>query len=525
MANSPFQFAKTKAKVTENQKWKVLIVDDDEQVHTITQAVLRTFMFENKGIEFISAYSGKEAKEKLSTINDIALVLLDVVMEESTSGLEVAKYIRSDLQNSMTRIVLRTGQPGSAPEEKVIIEYDINDYKEKTELTAKRLFTTVISSLRNYRDLKIIDDDRHVLDKNREGLRQIIKSSANLFETRSLKDFASGVLTQLIAILNLNDSSVYIQTDAMTVELKDEQFKVLAATGNFKDLEFQQSNTAIPDNVIDLFKQAVEKEERIFVDDIFIGYFKTKSGHINLLYIKEITNLTDTDKHLIDIFLSNVAIAFENLYLDIEIQDTQKEVITTLGEVVENRSHEAGNHVKRVALFSYLLSKKLGLDEEEATMVKIAAPMHDIGKVAIPDSILLKDAKFTDEEFEVMKKHANIGYEILKKSSRKLMQCASLLARDHHERFDGRGYPNGISGTDISLYGRIVAVADVFDALLHKRCYKEAWPMDKVLDYFKEQNGKQFDPQIVQILFENLDEFKQIVKEFADPISVTHTEV
>ena len=516
MASSSFKFAQKKSTSEQKSRWRVLIVDDDEQVHTITQAVLRTFMFEDKNIEFISAYSAKEAQEKLLVLDDIALILLDVVMEESTSGLKVAKFIREELKNSMTRIVLRTGQPGSAPEEKVIIDYDINDYKEKTELTAKRLFTTVISSLRNYRDLRIIDDDRRILNKNRKGLRQVIDSSAHLFEMRSLKDFASGVLTQLIAMIGVDNSSLYVQTDALSVEIADNEFNILAGTGTFEKLPQLQNNAVIPKDIKNLFNQALEKKERLYIDDVFIGYFKTKTSHTNLLYVKGCQDLNETDHHLIDIFLSNVAIAFENLYLDKEIQDTQKEVITTLGEVVENRSHEAGNHVKRVGFFTYLIAKKIGLEEEEAMRLKTAAPMHDVGKIAISDSILMKEGKLTEEEFTIMKKHAHIGYEILNKSPRELMKCAALVARDHHEKFDGSGYPNGTSAENISLYGRIVAVADVFDALSHKRCYKEAWETDSVLNYFKDQSGKHFDPKLVQILFDNIDEFHEINARYAD---------
>ena len=525
MAGSSFKFADKKDKKNQKEKWRVLIVDDDEQVHTITQAVLRTFMFEDKNIEFISAYSAKEAKEKLLSLDDIALILLDVVMEENTSGLNIAKFIREDMKNSMTRIVLRTGQPGSAPEEKVIIDYDINDYKEKTELTAKRLFTTVISSLRNYRDLKIIDDDRRILNKNREGLRQVIDSSAHLFEIRSLKDFANGVLTQIIAMVGIDNNSIYVQKDSLSVEIDNNRFNVLAGTGIFKELSKAQNPATIPKSIEILFNQAIEKKERIFVDDIFIGYFKTKSGHTNLLYVKGCQELNETDSHLIDIFLSNVAIAFENLYLDKEIQDTQKEVITTLGEVVENRSHEAGNHVKRVGFFTYLLAKRLGLEEEEAMRLKTAAPMHDVGKIAISDSILMKEGKLTDDEFSIMKKHAYIGYEILNKSPRELMKCAALVARDHHEKFDGSGYPNEVSGEDISLYGRIVAVADVFDALSHKRCYKEAWLTEDVLNYFKEQSGKHFDPKIVKILFDNIDEFLDINERYSDNVLEVNADI
>ena len=514
-----------KSITTYDKSWDILIVDDEPGVHEVTELALEGFVFEGRDINFLHAYNGEEAFKILSENNQIAMALVDVVMETEHAGLDLVERIRNELKNTVTRLVLRTGQPGQAPERSVIKKYDINDYKEKTELTAKKLFTTVISSLRNYRDLKIIDDDRRILNKNREGLRQVIDSSAHLFEIRSLKDFASGVLTQIIAMVGIDNNSIYVQKDALSVELDNNNFNILAGTGIFEELSKSKNSAAIPKDIEILFNQAIEKEERIFIDDVFIGYFKTKSGHKNLLYVKDCQELNETDSHLIDIFLSNVAIAFENLYLDKEIQDTQKEVITTLGEVVENRSHEAGNHVKRVGFFTYLLAKKLGLDDEEAMRLKTAAPMHDVGKIAISDSILMKEGKLTDDEFSIMKKHAYIGYEILNKSPRELMKCAALVARDHHEKFDGSGYPNGVSGENISLYGRIVAVADVFDALSHKRCYKEAWLTQDVLDYFKEQSGKHFDPKIVKILFENVDEFLDINERYSDNILVANSNI
>ncbi len=146
----------SKSKKSSNNIWKILIVDDEEGVHTITKTVLNDFMFEGATLQFISAYSALEAQKIMLNIDDISLILLDVVMEEDDSGLKFVQFVREDIKNHMVRIVLRTGQPGQAPERDVIIKYDINDYKEKTELTSDKLFTTIIASIRNYRDLKAI---------------------------------------------------------------------------------------------------------------------------------------------------------------------------------------------------------------------------------------------------------------------------------------------------------------------------------------------------------------------------------
>ncbi|WP_419774682.1 HD domain-containing phosphohydrolase [Halarcobacter sp.] len=202
--------------------------------------------------------------------------------------------------------------------------------------------------------------------------------------------------------------------------------------------------------------------------------------------------------------------------LNKEIEDTQKEVILTMGAIGETRSKETGNHVKRVAEYSKILAIKYGLDENEANLLKEASPMHDIGKVGIPDRVLKKPAKLNDEEWEIMKGHAQLGYEMLKHSNRKILKAAAIVAKEHHEKWDGSGYPNGLKGEEIHIYGRITAVADVFDALGSDRCYKKAWPLEEILDLFKKERGKHFDPKLVDLLFENIDEVVYIRDKYKD---------
>jgi len=199
-----------------------------------------------------------------------------------------------------------------------------------------------------------------------------------------------------------------------------------------------------------------------------------------------------------------------------EIEETQKEVVFTMGAIVESRSKETGNHVKRVAEYSKLFALKMGLDIKEAEILKQASPMHDIGKIAIPDSILNKPGVLTQDEREIMKTHAKIGYEMLSHSKRPLIKCASIVSYEHHEKWDGSGYPRELKGEEIHIYGRITAIADVFDALGSERCYKKAWSDDKVFSFLKEQRGKHFDPKLVDIFFDNLNEFLKIRDELKD---------
>ncbi|NQZ80306.1 MAG: two-component system response regulator [Colwellia sp.] len=207
---------------------------------------------------------------------------------------------------------------------------------------------------------------------------------------------------------------------------------------------------------------------------------------------------------------------YKVLQLTHEIEATQREVVFTMGAIGETRSKETGNHVKRVAKYSYLFAIKSGLSESEAQLLKESSPMHDIGKVGIPDSILNKPGKLTADEWQVMMTHAQIGYDMLKMSERPILKAAATVAIMHHEKYDGSGYPNGLAGEAIHIYGRITAISDVFDALGSARCYKEAWPDQDIFNLMKEERGKHFDPQLIDIFFENLDEFLSIRNNLKD---------
>jgi PAS domain S-box-containing protein len=199
-----------------------------------------------------------------------------------------------------------------------------------------------------------------------------------------------------------------------------------------------------------------------------------------------------------------------------EIIATQKDVIATMGSIGESRSKETGLHVKRVAEYSRLLALKYGLSKEESDLICFASPMHDIGKVSIRDAILNKPGKLTQEEYEIMKTHPTIGYNMLKNSSREILSAAAIISHEHHEKYDGSGYPNQKKGEDIHLYGRITAIADIFDALGSDRVYKKAWKIEDILTLFQEQKGKHFDPVLINIFIENLDDFLKIRDTFKD---------
>ena len=505
--------------------WPLFIVDDDEDVHTITRVVLKDLEFDGRGVEFLSAYSAGEAREILTRRDDIAVILLDVVMESEHAGLELARHIREELGNRQVRIILRTGQPGSAPEREVITGYDINDYKEKSDLTAKRLFTTIVAALRSYRDIRTIH-------QSKQGLEQIVQAAHNLFEPQSFDRFCQGVLEQLTALWQLHGDGLYVRNSGFAARRdsarEGDGFIIHAGIGHYRDAVGAQLDQATPEAVRELIHSAAASREPLIHEHEFVSCYHApslgglggpggdESGGESLIYLSSNRPLQEMDVELLQVFSGHVAAAFDNLSLNQEINDTQREIIFALGEVVEMRCKETGSHVRRVGEVCHRLARLAGLSEEEAELLRIAAPMHDVGKIGIPDNILNKPGRLSDEEFALMEGHTSIGYHILAKSQRRTLKAAAIIAHQHHERWDGNGYPQGLAGEDIHLYGRISAIADVFDALLHKRPYKEPWPLERIVELMREQRGRQFDPRFVDLLLEQMEQFMAIQRAFPD---------
>jgi response regulator RpfG family c-di-GMP phosphodiesterase len=215
--------------------------------------------------------------------------------------------------------------------------------------------------------------------------------------------------------------------------------------------------------------------------------------------------LLDRAKHL----ESEVQKATQNLI------NREHETLKILGKTAEYKDPETASHVARVAHYSKLLAKAYGLDEKEQDIIFYASPFHDLGKVGIEDKILLKPGKLDEDEFEIMKTHASIGYEILKTAQSEFLQAGATIAITHHEKYNGKGYPNALAGEDINLYGRIVAIVDVFDALTSERPYKKAWSFEDALELLQKESGEHFDPKIVDLFVENIDEVKKIYYEFS----------
>ncbi len=287
-------------------------MDDEQEVHSITKMILSDLVFKDRKISFLDAYSAQEAELILRSEDDIAVVLLDVVMESDNAGLELTKFIREELGNEAVRIILRTGQPGQAPEERVILDYDINDYKAKNELTARKLITSVVASLRAY-------DSIVRLQYNRQGLEKIIGSTDALFEADSLLDFSSGVLTQLSAFIDCQPNGIMCMKlapsrDPMHMEgFPCEGIKVLGASGVYAECnDCTGSDGCSQNKMVDLARQALKEKQNCYIDDYAVLYLDAKGFEGCVALLKGVKTLTEEDKFLLSIFTKKIALALAN---------------------------------------------------------------------------------------------------------------------------------------------------------------------------------------------------------------------
>ena len=497
--------APEKIETVETYGLKVLIIDDETEVHRVTDLTLKRFRFSGKKIKFLHAYSAAEAKEIFLAEADIALALVDVVMETEHAGLDLVHWVRKELKNHECRLILRTGQPGQAPEHEVIEKYDINDYKEKTELTSQKLKTLMYSGLRSYHDI-------HRIEEHRKGLRQVIESTGKMLESNSMAAFASAVLKEVMNILNLQSSAVYCSTVPNDNVMG--AGKVLAATGDLTRNINSDDMSVLPEAVKAQFDLVIKEKKSFYSDGGYVFYTQTENGYENVLYIDTQGPLLEDHREFLEIYCLNVSLVYENLLIAEEILDTQKELVYLLGDTVETRSKETGNHVLRVSLISQKLAEHYGVNEKEAILIKRASLLHDLGNMVMPESDLAD--KLSTDEVSNRQEHAMIGYDILKNSRNPVLRKAAEINLTYHEKWDGSGYPKQLAGETIPIAGRIIAIADIFDALGSTYFYKEPWDKEAIKAFLLQQKGKHFDPKLVDILVDNFNEFWEIRTYYPD---------
>ncbi len=495
------------AAAAEIEPWKVLIVDDDAEIHKVTELAVRSLKVLGRPLKLLSAYTGREAVALMRQEADVALILMDVVMETEHAGLEAVQAIRNELGNRFVRIVLRTGQPGQAPELEVVRKFDINDYKEKTELTTTKLFTVLQTGLSLYRELI-------AMERTRVGLENVIEASANLLQERSLVQFQRGVLEQVAALLYARRDAVIVSASGLAARLADGKMRVSAGTGLYQGSEGSLADEVLPADALKHVRKAIDSGNFDISAHHFAAYFATREDSRYVVYLSSETPFSPADVRLIELFCRNVATALENLTLTQELLDSQRHLILLLSAGIEERSKDLHNHVHRVSEYSRLLAGLLGLSPEDIDSVGVAAAMHDLGKVAIPDAILNKPGELSADERRLMETHVAKGQRMLESQRGPLLMAAETVVGGHHEHWDGKGYPRGLVGRQTHLFARITGLCDVFDALSTRRVYKHAWPTEQVVEYIRAQRGAQFDPRLVDLMLDNLDGFLAIQQRY-----------
>ena len=489
------------------EPWTVLVVDDDESVHVITRLVLAGLTFRDRPIELLSAYTAENGIAVLRAHPEVALVLLDVVMETDDAGLRAVQQVREELNNVNVRVVLRTGQPGKAPERDVVVRYEIDGYELKTEQTSQNLVTVVIAALRSFDLIRSIE-------RNRAGLELIMNATAEMSQLRSARAFAASALQNLQALSNRSGGAVFCAPSGRATGTDTLPVEVLAGTGPYTDWAARMLDDADPEGRIRAeILQTASGEDKL-PDPLALGTaLVLKSPHVRsaTIWVHDVYALDPIEKQLLDVFCSKIAVAFDNVQLIELFRKAQQATVVALADLAEYRDTDTGEHVLRVARTTDLLARDLHaagkfpteLDELLVEQIGLASMLHDVGKVSIPDAVLLKPGQLDAAERRLMETHAGVGMRILARADRIVGQrsyltLAAEIAIGHHEWYDGTGYPQQVAGTKIPLSARITAVADVYDALTNARPYKQPWSADAAKQYIIERSGTQFDPAVVE---------------------------
>ena len=479
--------------------WKILVVDDDEEIHKVTRLALTGFTHFGRGVQLLHAHTGAESVARMREHPDTALVLMDVVMETEHAGLDAVLTIRHQLKNNLTRIVIRTGQPGQAPEDLVVRHYDISDYREKTEVTARKLHTLVHHSLSQYRELVELHDHKH-------GLEQVIGASTELQAQRTEEDFARRTLQQLSALLYGEPAP---SDSLMAHRAQGRPGRVLAGTGRYAPAAGLSLDEVVTAEQNAQFEAALRDRATEYGATSFLTTLVTASGAQLLLHVSGERAVNPSDPAHISLFCRSIAVGFENLRLTRALKDSQRNLILLLSTAIEQRSRAGAGHGQRVAKLVRLLGELHGLPESVLEWLPLAATLHDVGEIAIPEAILNKPGELTPDEQSLMETHTRWGQDLLRGQDSDMLQIAGLIAGQHHERWDGAGYPNGLRGEQIHLYARLTGLANGFDEMLHPRGGKVP-PLATVLTQLEKERGKAYDPSLVDLMLKNIDRFVAI---------------
>ena len=392
------------------RKWKVAVIDDDLAVHEGTRFALSDYNLNGQTLDILSAYSGAEGRELLRAHPDIAAVLLDVIMETDDAGLELVEFIRNELRNETVRIILRTGQPGQAPERRVIVDYDINDYKAKTELTADKLFTSLTSALRSYQQLERMLETRR-------GLEIIIDAASTMYDFRSMQRLAEGVLTQIASLLNVDCAGILVLRDGRDVS---HDFAVLAGSGCYRQFIGNFSPDELDQELRQIVEAAFLRRKNEYGENRTVLYIETGSGREVVVVLQAERQLSETDRSLVELFGSRLSIAFDNVILYQQLQDAN----TQLEERVAQRTRALSQANRRLSAQWLRLQRANGFKNEILGTVA-----HDLKN---PLGVILGRTEMLTELIGAgaSKDSINLQIEHIRDASRRLTSMVDNLISD-----------------------------------------------------------------------------------------------
>lgn len=494
--------------------WNILIVDDETDVFRVSELAIGNLEHAGRGVTLTHADSGAVARACLDR-QQFAVAVVDVVMETDDAGLRVVEHLRNTLDEQQTRIIIRTGQPGTAPEWATVVDHDINGYEDKASATAQRLKTAVLTALRGFDQLQKLERARARLERQNRNLHELVSTLRDLAVQRADESRTQRMLQNLCRMIGRDRATGAALVERRTGSGTDHAVDLIAAAVGELGTADLHSVDALPEPAKSRIRACLDSRDSVFEAEYSCVYTHSVRNRPRAYYIRHHAG-REAAEDMVQLFCQNVTDASDASVLSEEVVAAQTEMVLVLSEAVEARSQETGNHVRRVGAYSRVLARELGLPEAEAKTLEIAAPLHDIGKVSIPDSVLMKPSGLTDEEWTLMKTHAEIGRKLLREHPQPVMRAAAIVAGEHHEKWDGSGYPLGLAGEDIHIYGRITAVADVFDAISSDRVYKDAWPLDKCKAHIQSLSGSQFDPAVVEAFNACFDELVEIRDQLAD---------
>lgn len=491
--------------------FKVLVVDPDPSLLAMSRSALDGLSIEGAGVALVGAASAAEARDALQRHPDTALILLEIALDGDRAGLDLVTHLRRDLGNQRTRILVCASDPEIPAEDEAIAANDVGDWRVKAELTPRALRAAVAGQLRTFASLQ-------ALAAGRKGLARMLVATTGLLEMRTPDVLFPNILPRVVGLLGIGHHALLcIQGDTLP---RDRKIRVRASTGRFakwKDVEV--SDLGEP-RVEAALERLSPSSETIIEPDFCALRLRANGGITGMIYVEGRNDGTAREWQLLELFRNKCSIAFENALLIEELNTSQKATVLAMGALAEYKDNAASGHLQRIEKLVGSIARELHqrgkfgdeLDADFVEKVGLAALLHDVGMLSVSDATLGMPGELTGIDMQMIQRHTEIGHRILAEAAvplrgRSLLSIAAEIARYHHERYDGSGYLEGLRGNAIPIGARIMAVADVFDALITSRQYRGAWPVEEAISWIVERAGRDFDPDVV-------DAFVHVIRRF-----------